>query len=124
MLNNIKKILLLLILIPLASKAQYNKVDSIQKDTNLINAANSMMDFYNQKRESQYFMFAGIGLGAISSGLSISGKTNGEATVAGILGGVSLLIGFILNIDSYHHIKKSSVYLMNAGNNIGVGVKF
>jgi len=91
----------------------------------LLKSAESLSNFYKQKRTGHYLNFIGTGLlGASFSLVAVQQKNTMTSNTLLIVGGVFNLFGFIANIDSYKYIKESSMYLKKSVDGIGVGLKF
>ena len=99
--------------------------DQLSQNDYLLKSAESLNLFYKQKRNS--FYFSAIGLGTVFVAAAIDNnrqKASLTTSVMSVLGGGLMFTGFVLNIDSYKHVRNSSMYLKKSAEGITVGIKF
>jgi len=99
--------------------------NQLSQNDYLLKSAESLNLFYKQKRNS--FYFSAIGLGTIFVAAAIDNnrqKASLTTSVMSVLGGGLMFTGFVLNIDSYKHVRNSSMYLKKSAEGITVGIKF
>jgi hypothetical protein len=112
------------------ASGQYNYVnDSFKNDslkcimTNLYKSGEMLNRYHTQQSTGLIVIATGVGIGGIVSlmGSSVSGSdTKIAAGFVGLMG----LTGTIIIIDARKYLKRSSLYLKQAGGEVGFGLTF
>lgn len=107
---------------------EVNKKDDnnhLSQNDYVLKSAESLNLFYKQKRNSFYFSAIGGATIYVSSAIENNRQKSTLTTnVLYFIGGGLTFTGFVLNIDSYKHIRNSSMYLKKSAEGITIGLKF
>lgn len=105
--NNMRKILTLILLVPLISSAQITDTSFSQIDQRLQKASTEMIKFDKQFR-------AGGFVEIIGGIITVAGTVQGSQPIT-IAGAVIGFIGFFMNLSSSAHIKQAALIFKGNG---------
>lgn len=105
-----KKILVIILFMPIALRAQTTDTSFAQIDAKFKKASTEFTKFHSLYQGGIMLeIFGGVLLGAGAA----TNTNNGAHQAITIGGGVLTLIGFIMNLSSSQHIKNAGLYLKN-----------